>query len=82
MKTLRARTRVGVTVPDPDVTLFMMIVTHDVWFRSFRDELSLNVKYFIKSQESHVRFRRKFSGNVPVDTARCGLLSGMGRYRA
>jgi hypothetical protein len=59
---------VGVTVPDPDVTLFMMIVTHDVWFRSFRDELSLNVKYFIKSQESHVRFRRKISGNVPIDT--------------
>jgi hypothetical protein len=60
---------VGVTVPDPDVTLLMMIVTHDVWFRSFRDELSRNVKYFIKSQKSHVKFRRKISGNVPVDTA-------------
>jgi hypothetical protein len=60
---------VGVTVPDPDVTLLMMIVTHDVWFRSFRDELSRHVKYFIKSQESHVRFRRKISGNVHVGTA-------------
>jgi hypothetical protein len=64
MKTLRSRTRVGVTVPDPDVTLLMIVVTHDVWFRSFRDELSLNVKYFIKSQESHARFRRKYVGNV------------------
>ena len=41
----------------------MIGVTH-VWFRSFRDELSLNVKYFIKSQESHVRFRRKSGENV------------------
>ena len=71
----------GVTVPDPDVTLLMVVVTHDVWFRSFRDELSLNVKYFTKSQESHVRFRRKISGNVPVDSAMCGP-SGIGRYRA
>lgn len=67
MKTLRSRTRVGVN--DPDVTLLMIVVTHDVWFRSFRDELSLNVKYFITSQESHVRFRRIISGNVRVDTA-------------
>jgi hypothetical protein len=64
MKTLRSRTRVRVTVPDPDVTLLMIVGTHDVWFRSFRDELSLNVKYFIKSQESHARFRRKSVGNV------------------
>jgi len=63
---------VGVTVPEPDVTLLMIVVTHDVWFRSFRDELSLNVKYFTKSQESHVRFRRKISGNVPADSALCG----------
>jgi len=47
MKTLRARTRVGVTVPEPDASLLMIVVTHDVWFRSFRDELSLDAKYFI-----------------------------------
>ena len=64
IKTLRARTRAGVTVPEPNASLLMIVVTHDVWFRSFRDELSLNVKYFIKSQESHARFRRKYVGNV------------------
>jgi len=35
---------VGVTVTDPDASLLMVVVTHDVWFRSFRDELSLNAE--------------------------------------
>jgi hypothetical protein len=65
---------VGVTVPFPDVTLLMIVVTHDVWFRSFRDKLSLTAKYSTKAQESHVRFRRKFSGNVTVRTAQVRLV--------
>jgi len=42
--------------------LLMIFVTHDVRFRSFREELSLNVRYFTKPQESHVRIRRKYVG--------------------
>lgn len=58
-----------VTVPDPGASLLMIVVSHDVWLRSFRDELSLTAKYSIDAQESHARFRRKFSGNVALRTA-------------
>jgi hypothetical protein len=44
IKTLRAKTLRGLTVPDADVTLVMIVLTHDVWFRSFRDKLSLTAK--------------------------------------
>ncbi len=33
-------------VPDPEISLLMTCVAHDVWFRSFRDELSLEVNIF------------------------------------
>jgi hypothetical protein len=33
-------------VPDPEISVLMTCVTHDVWFRSFRDELSLTANPF------------------------------------
>ena len=51
-------------VPNQDESELMIFVTHDVWFRSFRDKLSLSAKYSNNRQESHLRFRGKIDRNV------------------
>ena len=40
-----------------------------VWFRSFRDELSLTEEYFRSTQESQREFRRKFRRNLLLGLA-------------
>jgi hypothetical protein len=57
------RPLVGATISGPGTPVLMVFQSHDVWFRSFRDELSLTAKYSISIQESQLEFRAKFRTN-------------------